>query len=81
MKKLHTNALINSASPYLLQHAHNPVNWQPWDDKLFEEAQKTGKPVLVSIGYAACHWCHVMEHESFEDESVAKIMNDHFVCV
>ena len=81
MKKLHANALINSASPYLLQHAHNPVNWQPWDDKLFEEAQKTGKPVLVSIGYAACHWCHVMEHESFEDESVAKVMNEHFVCV
>lgn len=81
MKKLHTNALINSVSPYLLQHAHNPVNWQPWDDKLFEETQKTGKLVLVSIGYASCHWCHVMEHESFEDESVAAVMNEHFVCI
>ena len=77
----YTNALIHSASPYLLQHAHNPVNWQPWDDKLLTENDESDKLLLISIGYAACHWCHVMEHESFEDEEVAKVMNDSFVCI
>ena len=81
MKQIHTNALINSTSPYLLQHAHNPVNWQPWSDKVVEKAQKENKLLLVSIGYAACHWCHVMEHESFEDKQVAAVMNENFICV
>jgi len=81
MKEKYTNALINSSSPYLLQHAHNPVNWQPWSENLIEKAKKENKLLLVSIGYAACHWCHVMEHESFEDEEVALVMNAHFVCV
>jgi hypothetical protein len=76
-----TNELINSSSPYLLQHAHNPVNWLPWGDKAIEKAKNENKPILISIGYSACHWCHVMEHESFEDDDVAKLMNDHFVCV
>ncbi len=74
-----TNRLINETSPYLLQHAHNPVDWYPWGDEAFERAKAEDKPVLVSIGYSACHWCHVMEHESFEDESVAAIMNEHFI--
>lgn len=74
-----TNKLISETSPYLLQHAHNPVDWYPWGDEAFERAKAEDKPVLVSIGYSACHWCHVMEHESFEDESVAAIMNEHFV--
>ena len=76
-----TNDLIHESSPYLLQHAHNPVNWLPWGDEAFEKAKKEDKLVLVSIGYSSCHWCHVMEHESFEDEEVAKIMNDFFVCI
>ena len=75
------NRLIDEQSPYLLQHAHNPVNWYPWGDEAFEKAKHDHKPVIVSIGYAACHWCHVMEHESFEDEEVAAYMNEHFVCV
>ena len=77
----HTNRLINETSPYLLQHAHNPVDWHPWGDEAFEKARREDKLVLVSIGYAACHWCHVMEHESFEDEAVAVVMNSHFVCI
>ena len=77
----YTNALINESSPYLLQHAHNPVNWMPWGDEAFDLAKKEGKLVLVSIGYSSCHWCHVMEHESFEDEKVAELMNEHFVCI
>jgi len=77
----HTNALIHSTSPYLLQHAHNPVNWQPWSEEVLLRAKKEHKLVLVSIGYAACHWCHVMEHESFEDEEVAALMNAHFMCI
>ncbi|WP_167618247.1 thioredoxin domain-containing protein [Maribellus sediminis] len=80
-QKKYTNALIDSTSPYLLQHAHNPVNWQPWSEAALEQAEQEGKLLLVSIGYAACHWCHVMEHESFEDEAVAEIMNKHFVCI
>lgn len=77
----HTNELINETSPYLLQHAHNPVDWLPWGKEAFEKAKLENKLVLVSIGYAACHWCHVMEHESFEDSTVAKIMNDKFICI
>ena len=75
----HTNHLIHETSPYLLQHAHNPVDWHAWGDEAFEKAKVEDKAVLVSIGYSACHWCHVMEHESFEDEAVAAIMNEHFV--
>ncbi len=74
-----TNRLINETSPYLLQHAHNPVDWYPWGEEAFEAARKADRPVLVSIGYSACHWCHVMEHESFEDEKIAAIMNEHFI--
>jgi uncharacterized protein len=81
MKHAHTNELVHETSPYLLQHAHNPVNWLPWGEKAFQLAREKEKPLLVSIGYAACHWCHVMEHESFEDEDTAKLMNDYFVCV
>ena len=75
----YTNRLIHETSPYLLQHAHNPVDWYPWCDEAFEKAKKEDKPVLVSIGYAACHWCHVMERESFENTEVAAFMNNHFV--
>ena len=75
------NLLIHESSPYLLQHAHNPVNWQPWSEKAFQTAVEENKLVIVSIGYSACHWCHVMEHESFEDEQVAKLMNKNFVCI
>lgn len=75
----HTNRLINETSPYLLQHAHNPVDWYPWGDEAFTKARGENKPVLLSIGYSACHWCHVMEHESFEDEAIAQLMNEHFV--
>ncbi|MCW3071141.1 MAG: thioredoxin [Bacteroidetes bacterium] len=77
----HTNSLIHESSPYLLQHAHNPVNWHAWNDEALERAKREDKLILVSVGYSACHWCHVMEHESFEDETVAAIMNDHFVCI
>ena len=78
---IHTNLLAQESSPYLLQHAHNPVNWQAWNDAAWEEARKSNKLVLISIGYSACHWCHVMEHESFENEDVAALMNDHFICI
>ncbi len=74
-----TNHLINETSPYLLQHAHNPVDWYPWGDEAFERARRENKPILLSIGYSACHWCHVMAHESFEDEQIAKLMNENFV--
>lgn len=77
----HTNALINESSPYLLQHAHNPVDWYPWGDEALKKAKTENKPLIISIGYSACHWCHVMEHESFEDEEVAVLMNKHFVCI
>ena len=76
---VHTNHLIHETSPYLLQHAHNPVNWYPWGEESLQKAQQENKPILVSIGYAACHWCHVMEKESFEDEDIAAIMNEHFI--
>jgi uncharacterized protein YyaL (SSP411 family) len=75
----HTNALINETSPYLLQHAHNPVDWYPWGEEALEKARTEGKPILLSIGYSACHWCHVMAHESFEDEEIARLMNDNFI--
>ncbi len=75
----HTNALINTTSPYLLQHAHNPVNWEPWGKVALNRAKKEDKPIIVSIGYSSCHWCHVMEKESFEDTTVANLMNEHFI--
>jgi len=75
------NHLANSTSPYLLQHANNPVNWYPWGAEALQKAKTENKLILVSIGYSACHWCHVMEHESFEDESVAAVMNEYFVCI
>lgn len=75
------NNLINESSPYLLQHAYNPVNWYPWGEEALTRAKKEDKPILVSIGYSSCHWCHVMERESFENDTIAKIMNDHFVCI
>lgn len=81
LKILMANRLRLETSPYLLQHAHNPVDWYPWGEAAFERAKQEQKPVLVSIGYAACHWCHVMEHESFEDEAVAALMNEHFICI
>lgn len=78
---LHTNSLIHESSPYLLQHAHNPVDWHPWGEAALFKASSEDKLLLVSIGYAACHWCHVMEKESFEDEEVAQIMNELYVCI
>lgn len=77
----HKNHLIHETSPYLLQHAHNPVNWYPWSDEALAKAKAEDKPLIVSIGYSSCHWCHVMEDESFEDEGVAEIMNNHFVSI
>ncbi len=77
----HTNRLATESSPYLLQHAHNPVDWRPWGDEAFEVAAREGKPVFLSIGYSTCHWCHVMERESFEDEDVAQLLNAEFVCI
>lgn len=81
MTKKHQNRLINETSPYLLQHAHNPVNWYPWGEEALEKAKEENKLILVSVGYSACHWCHVMERESFENEDVAQIMNENFVCI
>ncbi len=77
----HTNHLGRESSPYLLQHAHNPVDWYPWGDEAFAKAKKDGKLIFLSIGYSSCHWCHVMERESFENEAVAKLLNDWFVCI
>jgi uncharacterized protein YyaL (SSP411 family) len=74
-----TNRLAEETSPYLLQHAENPVEWYPWGDEAFALARESGKPVLLSIGYSACHWCHVMAHESFEDHATAELMNELFV--
>ena len=79
--KKYTNDLIKETSPYLLQHAHNPVNWKAWNHETLELAKKENKLLLISAGYAACHWCHVMEHESFENDTVAKLMNDNFICI
>src|SRR5919109_2181743 len=75
------NRLAEETSPYLLQHADNPVDWYPWGDEAFELAKREDKPILLSIGYSACHWCHVMEHESFEDDETAGVMNERFVSV
>ncbi len=77
----HTNALIEETSPYLLQHAHNPVNWYPWGEEALAKAKAENKLLLISVGYSACHWCHVMEHETFEDSAAAAFMNEHFVSI
>src|SRR5204862_1745824 len=76
-----TNRLAKESSPYLLQHAHNPVDWYPWGPEAFEKARKEKKLVFLSIGYSSCHWCHVMEKESFANPAVAKLMNQWFVCI
>ena len=81
MPNTDTNALIHEASPYLQQHAHNPVHWYPWGDEAFAKAKEEDKPIFLSIGYATCHWCHVMEHESFEDVEVAQLLNDGFIAI
>ena len=75
----HTNRLIHETSPYLRQHAHNPVDWYPWGPEALAKAKAENRPILLSVGYSACHWCHVMERESFEDASIARLMNEHFV--
>ena len=75
----HTNRLIDETSPYLLQHAHNPVDWYPWGEEALNLAKNLDKPILLSIGYSACHWCHVMERESFENEKIAAIMNKYYI--
>ncbi len=77
----HTNRLIQATSPYLLQHAHNPVDWYPWGAEALERARRENKPIFLSIGYSACHWCHVMERESFENDEIARILNEHFVSI
>ncbi|MDF2866469.1 MAG: hypothetical protein K0R72_1287 [Clostridia bacterium] len=81
MNYQYTNKLINEKSPYLLQHAHNPVNWYPWCNEAFSKAKSENKPIFLSIGYSTCHWCHVMEKESFEDIEVANILNDNFISI
>ena len=78
---MHTNALIDEKSPYLRQHAHNPVNWLPWGDAAFEKSRREDKPIFLSVGYSTCHWCHVMAHESFEDQATAELLNRDFVPV
>ena len=75
------NHLINEKSPYLQQHAHNPVNWYPWGNEAFNKAKREDKPIFLSIGYSTCHWCHVMERESFEDIEIAKMLNEYYVCI
>ncbi len=77
--KTRANRLFGESSPYLLQHAHNPVEWYPWGEESLQKARSENKPIFLSIGYSACHWCHVMAHESFEDEEIAKIMNENFI--
>src|SRR5436190_21783575 len=79
MNHQHTNRLIHETSPYLLQHAHNPVDWYSWSTEALQKAKDENKVILVSIGYSACHWCHVMERESFENENTAKLMNENFI--
>ena len=76
-----TNRLANEKSPYLLQHAHNPVDWYPWGEEAFAKAKRENKPIFLSVGYSTCHWCHVMEHESFENPEIAKLMNENFVSI
>src|SRR5258707_14382747 len=77
----YTNHLINEKSPYLLQHAHNPVDWYPWKEEAFAKAKQENKAICLSIGYSTCHWCHVMERESFENADIAAVMNQYFVCI
>src|SRR5205823_11394075 len=77
----HTNRLINETSPYLLQHAHNPVDWYAWGEEAFEASRAQNKPIFLSVGYSTCYWCHVMERQSFENEQIAKEMNERFVCI
>ena len=81
MSEAHTNRLASETSPYLLQHAHNPVDWYPWGDEALARAHREDKPILLSVGYSACHWCHVMEKECFENDDIARLMNEHFVCI
>ena len=81
VKERYTNKLIHEKSPYLLQHANNPVDWYPWCQEAFEKARHENKPIFLSIGYSTCHWCHVMARESFEDEEVASLLNEHFVSI
>src|ERR1700709_2033784 len=76
-----TNRLVHESSPYLRQHANNPVDWFPWGDEAIARARRLDRPIFLSVGYSACHWCHVMEHESFENEEIAKILNDHYVSI
>src|SRR5437899_5727949 len=75
------NSLLDATSPYLRQHAYNPVDWYPWGPAALERARQLERPIFLSIGYSACHWCHVMEHESFEDPEIARILNEHFVSI
>ena len=75
------NRLSHESSPYLLQHAANPVDWHPWGPEAIERAKREERPIFLSIGYSACHWCHVMEHESFENEAIADLMNRNYVCI
>ena len=79
--KKHTNSLVNETSPYLLMHAHNPVNWYPWNEESLKKARDEGKVIFLSVGYSSCHWCHVMERESFTDAEIAKYMNENYVCI
>jgi len=76
-----TNRLAQETSPYLLQHAHNPVDWYPWGPEALERARAEDKPIFLSVGYSACHWCHVMERESFESEEIARLLNERFVSI
>ena len=80
-KKEHANHLVNETSPYLLTHAHNPVDWYPWSEEAFAKAKQEKKMIFLSVGYSSCHWCHVMERESFEDEEIAEYLNENYVCV
>src|SRR5213593_1062241 len=75
------NRLVHDKSPYLLQHAYNPVDWYPWGEEGFKAARESGRPVFLSIGYSTCHWCHVMERESFENDSIAALLNANFICI
>ena len=81
MTTVSANLLAQETSPYLLQHKNNPVHWMPWGEEAFAKAKAENKPVILSVGYAACHWCHVMAHESFEDDETAQLMNEHFVAI
>jgi len=78
---MHSNRLIQEKSPYLQQHAHNPVDWYPWGEEAFEKARREDKPIFLSIGYSTCHWCHVMERESFENPEIAALLNSGFVSI